>query len=60
MAIQKYTDLDVYNLAEDVAMEIFYLTSKFPVEENWEQRVATKDPLIEQSKSPLEIWVNKY
>ena len=35
MAIQKYTDLDVYNLAEDVAMQIFNLTSKFPVEEKY-------------------------
>jgi len=35
MAIEKHTDLDVYNLAEEVAMEIFHMTAMFPKEEKY-------------------------
>jgi four helix bundle protein len=35
LSIRKFTDLDVYNLAEEVVMEIFYMTSKFPGKEKY-------------------------
>ncbi len=35
MAITKFTDLDVYNLAESMAMDIFRLSSVFPKEEKY-------------------------
>lgn len=35
MAITKFTDLDVYNLAESIAMDIFRLSSVFPKEEKY-------------------------
>ena len=33
MAIQSYEDLKVFNLAYDLAMEVFWLTKEFPREE---------------------------
>ena len=33
MAIKKVTDLEVYNLAEDLAMDIFEVSKSFPKEE---------------------------
>ncbi len=33
IAIQSYEDLKVFNLAYDTAMEVFWLTKKFPREE---------------------------
>ena len=33
--IRSYRDLDVYNLAYTLAMEIFYLTARFPKEERY-------------------------
>ena len=35
MAIKKFTDLDVYGLAENVAMGIFHISAKFPSEEKY-------------------------
>lgn len=33
MAIQSYEDLNVFNLAYDMAMEVFWVTKEFPKEE---------------------------
>ena len=35
MPIKKFTDLDVYNLAEDLAMKIFKISIDFPKEEKY-------------------------
>ena len=35
MAIKKFTDLEVYNLAEVIAMEIFRISKEFPKEEKY-------------------------
>lgn len=35
MPIQKFTDLDVYNLAHTLAMDIFNITNTFPKEEKY-------------------------
>lgn len=35
MPIKTFTDLDVYNLSHELAMEVFYLTQKFPPEEKY-------------------------
>lgn len=35
MAIQKVSDLEVYNLSFSLAMEIFILTKSFPLEEKY-------------------------
>jgi four helix bundle protein len=35
MAIQKFTDLDVYNLAHSLAMDLFAVTNQFPKEEKY-------------------------
>ena len=35
MAIKKFTDLDVYNLAHGLAMDIFQITNQFPKEEKF-------------------------
>ena len=35
MPIKKFTDLDVYNLAEELAMKVFKITVDFPKEEKY-------------------------
>ena len=35
MPIKTFTDLDVYNLSHELAMEVFYLTQKLPPEEKY-------------------------
>ena len=45
--IQSYRDLDVFNLAYTLAMEVFYLTTRFPKEE----RYALVDQMRRSSRS---------
>jgi len=45
--IQSYRDLDVFNLAYTLAMEVFHLSTRFPVEE----RYALVDQIRRSSRS---------
>jgi four helix bundle protein len=35
MPIKTFTDLDVYNLSHELAMDVFHITKKFPSEEKY-------------------------